>query len=293
MGKRSSTELAFTSHGPCSDHTGAFRKQVPLHVPRFMGAALVSLVLLIGCADPSPVPHRDGNVPRRYADEARRIDADPVNYLRELAERCRTLEQYRLIFHRQERLGGVLQPMERIVALYRREPHSVSFQWEDPQAPYCQAVYVQGRDNDKLLIRERKGILFMPPQDRMLDVEDVVELGRSRQPITAFGLEQLIDRTLAPFDDPELAPVMTITYKGVVHLEPTGRPAHHLHITRPPLPGVQYTQQDFYVDVDTGWPAGTDLWLENGQLDARYLYSDIDTEVSLADWDFELGPCPP
>jgi len=265
-----------------------------MHVLRILLSAALGMIGLVGCGDTVAAPRREVSVENHFARESRRIAADPTGYLRQLARRCETLEQYRLTFHRQERLGLIpaLQPMEEIEAIYRRQPHSVKFLWHDPEDPYCQAVYVQGLNDDKLLIRERKGILFMPPQVRVLDVEIPVQLGRSKNPITAFGLEQLVNRTLAPFDDPALKDVMTITYEGVVPLEPTGRPAHHLRITRPPTPGYRYTQQDFYVDAETGWPAGTDLWLENGQLDARYRYSDVDTNVTLTDEDFELGPCP-
>jgi len=183
--------------------------------------------------------------------------------------------------------------MERITALYRRQPLAVKFRWEDPQAPYCEAVYAQGQNNDKLLIRERRGLLFLPPQVRILNVDDPVKFGRSKNPITAFGLEQLVRRTLAPFDDPKLQNIMTITYEGIVQLDPTGRPAHHLHISRPPTPGYRYTRQDFFVDVETGLPAGTDLWLPNGLLDARYRYADVDLSATLTDADFQLGECTP
>jgi len=262
---------------------------------RFALGLAMGLSVLVGCAGEPGGRAGWSPVASREAGLSREIEADPVDFLRKLHARCATIEQYRLTFYRQERLGLIpkLQPMETIRARYRRHPLSVKFLWENVKDPYCQAVYVEGSNDDKLLIRERRGVLFLPPQVRVLNVEDPVTLGRSKNPITAFGLESMARRTLAPFDDPRLRDVMTIDYEGVVALDPTGRPAHRLHIKRPPMTGYRYTRQDFYVDVETGLPAGTDLWLPNGQLDARYRYADVDTDVAWTDADFELGACPP
>jgi hypothetical protein len=117
-----------------------------------------------------------------------------------------------------------------------------------------------------------------------------VKLGRARNPITDFGLARVTARTLLPFEDPALNEQMTIEYRGLVRLEPQDRPAHHLRIDRPrPVPGIEYTRQDFYVDADTGLPAGTDLYLPAGELGARYRYAEVDFSVQLSDADFELS----
>ncbi|NLX22331.1 MAG: DUF1571 domain-containing protein [Phycisphaerae bacterium] len=227
----------------------------------------------------------------RMAREGERIKADPVAYLRDLKERCAALDQYRLTFYRQERLGFIpkLVAMERIRAAFRKEPFSVKFEWDDETMPYFESVYVAGRHNNQVLVRERHGLFPFPPQVRIIDVDLPVAIGKAKNPITSFGLAQVAARTLAPFEDPALAGVMTIAYEGVSQLEPINRAVHHLRIQRPPTPGYLYTQQDFYVDAETGWPAGTDLWLKNEQLDARYRYGDVRTDVHLTDSDFRLA----
>jgi len=227
----------------------------------------------------------------RFAKEGQRIEADPVAYLRELYDRCDALRQYRLTFYRQERLGTLfksLGAMEEIRAAFRKEPFSVKFDWDDPQGSYYESVYVEGRHDDKLVIRERKGVFPFPPQVRIIDPSLPVQIGKARNPITNFGLARVTRRTLLPFDDAALAKVMTIAYEGVVDLEPMHRPAHHLRIERPPTEGYAYTRQDFYIDAETLLPAGTDLFLKTGQLDARYRYTAIDTDVTLTDADFRL-----
>ena len=245
----------------------------------------------MGCAT-TPVERekRQGNPHDQYTTEGRRIAADPVGYLRELKDRCDRLAQYRLTFYRQERLGIIpsLGNMEEIRAAFRQSPFSVKFNWDDDSMPFFESVYVKGQNNDKMLIRERKGLFPFPPQVRILDVQAPVVFGKAKNPITAFGLSQLASRTLAPFDDPQLAGIMRISYEGLKPIEPTQRLAHHFRIERPPTTGYRYTRQDFYVDAETQLPSGTDLYLKTGELDARYRYADIETDVTLTDEDFRL-----
>lgn len=252
-------------------------------------AAIVGMAMFSGCAQPTAGPER---VAAKRSAEIDAINRDPVGYLRRLHERCDALTQYRLKFYRQERLGLIpsLGEMEEIDASFRKEPFSVKFEWADPKMPYYESVYVAGQNNNKLLVRERRGMLFAPPQLRTVDVDLPVKLGMAKNPITAFGLANIAYRTLAPFEDEKLKKVMTVNCEGVVDLEPTGRPAYHLVIERPPTEGYRYTRQDFYVDVATGWPAGTNLWLKDGQLDARYRYAAVDTDVELSDQDFQVQP---
>jgi len=250
---------------------------------------IVAIVILSGCAQSMTGPERAA---AKRSAEVDAINRDPVGYLRRLYQRCDALEQYRLKFYRQERLGLIpsLGEMEEIDAAFRKEPFSVKFEWADPKMPYFESVYAAGQNDNKLLVRERRGILLAPPQLRAVDVDLPVKLGMAKNPITAFGLANIAYRTLAPFEDEKLKKVMTVNCEGIVDLEPTGQRAYHLVIERPPTKGYRYTRQDFYVDVSTGWPAGTDLWLKDGQLDARYRYAAVNTDVELTDQDFKTKP---
>jgi len=254
---------------------------------------VVMLAVLAGCAAPGDMRHetRIETPDMQYAREGKRIEAAPVTWLRDLKERCDALDQYTLRFHRQERLGLIptLGQVEDIRASYRHKPFSVKFEWPDEKMPYYESVYVTGQNNNKLLVRERHGILMFPPQVRILNLDDPVKLGKAKNPVTAFGLAEITTRTLAPFDDPKLQEIMTIRYQGLVDLDPFHRPAHHLRIERPPTEGYRYTAQDFYVDAETHLPAGTNLWLKNGSLDASYRYSEVNPNVELTNDDFKLS----
>jgi hypothetical protein len=258
----------------------------------------VPAVLFTGCAAPEkapPVaqpPEQIVSPEERYARDGERIAANPVAFLREVAERTSQLGEYRLTFYRQERTGlpPQLGPMEQIQAAFRKEPFSVKFEWADETMPYYESVYVKGENKNQMIVRERKGALpFLPPTIRNIDVMFPVKIGKSKNPITDFGLERIMQRTLLPFETPQIAEVMTIEYKGVVSLQPIERPAHYLRIDRPKVPGLAYTRQDFYIDAETLLPAGTDLYLPGDVLDARYRYADVNTDVDFNNADFRLS----
>jgi hypothetical protein len=222
---------------------------------------------------------------------AQRLAIEPVAALRDIYERCRELDEYTLTFYRQERLGllvAKMQPLEEIHAKYRSDPFSVKFTWDSEEAQLYESTFVEGENLDKLIVRERKGVFPFPPQVRVMDPQFTVQIGKSKNPITFFGLAQMMRRTLEPFDNQETAEIMTVTYEGLTDLEITGQSAHYVKITRPKTPGLDYTRQDFYIDAETQLPAGTDLYLPDGKLDARYRYANVNTDVSLTDADFRM-----
>ena len=229
----------------------------------------------------------------KQARIAHEIMADPVRFMHQVADRVAKLEQYRFIFYRQERLGSIspkLAPMEEIETTFRQRPFSVKFVWDDPATPYFESVYVEGQNDNKLLVRERKGALpLLAPQVRAVDVMFPVKIGKCKNPVTDFGLDRLMQRSLLTFNDPEVARATAIQYKGLIMLEPSHRPAFYLRIDRPKSPNITYTRQDLYFDAQTLLPAGTDVYLPGDVLDGRYRYVDVNTDVQISDADFSIG----
>src|SRR5437773_2722022 len=64
-----------------------------------------------------------------------RPDGDPVAFLEKCLERYDQsgTKGYTCLFLKQERIGGVLQPREKIAAVFREEPHSVLMRWLEGQ----------------------------------------------------------------------------------------------------------------------------------------------------------------
>lgn len=256
-----------------------------------VGAALSCLA---GCAQrgtaPEPVrPIRTELTAAEAEERAEVVRRDPRTYLRTVYLNCTGLAEYTLVFTRQERRGllRTLTPPERIQVWFRRAPFSVRMKWLDEDVKYGESVFVRGQFDDQVRFVTRRWSppLLPPPQVNRVAVNVPAMFGEARRPVTDFGLELLMERTLAAFtaarDDGLLV------YEGVVTHAGTGRRAHRLRLEYNPNKFPVPTQE-LYIDVATDLPLGTVLRLANGQLDASYTYAELDTTVRLTENDFLL-----
>lgn len=256
---------------------------------------LTILCVLTGCAssgptfEPRPGPVR-GILPAEADARAEAVRRDPVAYLHRVAANCRALDQYTLTFTRHERRGLFqrLYGPERIACWFRRSPFSVRMQWLDENVKYGETVFVAGQADNKVRFVTRwwSPPLRPPPAVNRVDLQTPVAFGESKRPLTDFGLERLMERTLAALEQAEGEVV--VRYEGLVQLPDDGPTVHHIHLE---YPAAQYRVpvQELYVDVATDLPAGTVLKLASGDIDAAYFYADLNPAVRLADEDFLLA----
>jgi hypothetical protein len=112
-----------------------------------------------------------------------------------------------------------------------------------------------------------------------------VTWGESKNPVTDFGLERMMERTVASLD--KAGDTVRIAYQGLKQAPLLDRPVHHLRLEYPPQ-DWKTPYHDLYIDSATELPAGTVLSLSDHQLDAAYFYTRLDTNVQLGDADFAL-----
>lgn len=214
------------------------------------------------------------------------VRRDPLAYLHRVAENSAGLRQYTLTLRRQERRGLLprLAPPERIAAWYRCSPLSIRFKWLDDHPRYGESVYVENRAGGQVRFVPRRALPGLEPQVVAVDVNLPVVWGESRYPITEFGLERLMRRTLNSIAE---AGDVRILYQGVTALDGNGRLVHHLRLEYP----HSYSRtpvQELFIDLATDLPAGTVLKLASGATDSVYLYEDVNPDVTLTDEDFLL-----
>lgn len=222
------------------------------------------------------------------------IRRDPVAYLRRVAGRCAKLEQYRVRLVRIERRGlgpfaGLYGP-EHIDAWFRRRPFSVRLLWLDADSPHDQSVYVAGRNDGRVLYRPRRGWLGGRPSVLRASPQTVVNLGQSRVPLTDFGLERLMQRTLEALDHAGGAAV--VRYRGRVQIDDLPRPVQAFEI-RVPAAASDPPVMELYIDPARELPCGAVLRSASGTLEAAYFYRDLCTDVALSDADFTIHDTPP
>ena len=252
-----------------------------------------ALGVAAGCqANTDIEPHRGTVTEVLPADadaRAAAVSADPVAYLNRVTSKCATLEQYTLTFTRYERRGllQVLYGPEHIKCWFRREPFSVRMKWLDENLKYDESTYVAGEEKDQVRFVTRwwSPPLLPPPSVNKVDLKTPVLFGEAQRPMTDFGLEQMMERTLESLE--RAGEDVVITYEGLLQLPENGPTAHFIHLE---YPENQHRApiQEMYIDVRTDLPAGTIIKYPNGRIDAAYYYTDIATDVSLTDEDFLL-----
>ncbi len=263
--------------------------------------ALTGLILIIGgCARPrsqAPLearieakPAPVTNLSAAEADtRADRVRRDPVAYLRDVRAKTAQLGQYTLDFTRYERRGLLarLQGPEHIQCWFRREPFSVRMKWLDESLKYYESSYVAGQDDNKVRFVTRWAVPFLlpPPGVNKVDLQTPVAWGESKRPMTDFGLEQLMERTVTSMQNAN--DNVVVTYEGLFQLPETGATVHEIRLAysdaQHPVP-----IQDLYIDTKTDLPSGTVLKHQDGRIDSAYFYKDVDAQVRLTDADFLL-----
>lgn len=252
-------------------------------------------VLLAGCAaqvrniEPRPGPLA-GVLPADAEARAEAVRRDPLAYLQQVLDNCRELKQYTVLFTRYERRGLFprLYGPEHIQCWFRRQPFSVRMKWLDPNVKHDESTYVEGQENNQVRFVTRRPVplLVPPPGVNKVDLQTPVIWGESKRPLTHFGLERLMERTLESIK--EAGQDVVISYAGLEQLPETGATVHHLHLAYSPT-RYRVPVQELYIDVMTDLPAGTLLKLASGELDAAYFYADLKTDVQLTDEEFLLA----
>ncbi len=254
----------------------------------------VTLAFLSACRSAAPLTAPEPVSVTRFtpaeADaRAEIVRQDPMGYLERVAERCRSLHEYTLTFIRQERRGLLprLSPPEHIQCWFRRQPFSVRMKWLDTDIKYGESAYVEGQRDNKVRFVTRwwSPPLLPPPAVNRVDVQTPVIWGEAKRPMTDFGLERLMDRTLDSLR--RAGDEVVLRYEGLRALPGSDTTVHHIHIEYPaakfPVP-----VQELYIDLETDLPAGTILKYASGEIDAAYFYRDVRTNVRLTDTDFLL-----
>lgn len=259
-----------------------------------MFSIAASLLTIAGCAKPE-VKLPAG--PRIEGHDAaiKRIGGDPVTYFRESLEEAEKLESFRTRFQRQERLGVFkeLKPMEDIVAEHRHRPFSVRFSWQGEDSEYLQCVYVEGKNNNKVALMPRKGVMG-PPKVQNYPASFAVLFQKARNPITDFGPRRMMERVLDRIEKAQKKGGVAIKLLQATEVGPSKEPCYQFELRFPPGDPFACKLQDLYIHMKTNLPVATYLWVPgkvercDATLDASYAYYDLNADVSLTDATFVI-----
>lgn len=248
-----------------------------------------------GCARPH-VDVPSGASVEGYESAAQRIKKEPVAYLYESLSATQRLKSFTTHFQRQERLGLIpqLKEQENIRAEFRDDPFSVRFTWMDDDSEYQQCVFVKGRNDNKVLLVPRKGVLGQPPAVQKYPASYAVLFQKARNPITDFGPRRMMERILDRIEKARKVGDVAIKLVGAAEIGPRKEPCFHLELRYPPKDQFACKLQDLYISIQTHLPVATYLWLPakeertEASLDGMYAYNGLDDGVDHSDGVFVL-----
>lgn len=229
------------------------------------------------------------------------IRADPLAFLRKSLAATRQVPRFTTLFQRQERLGllAELKPVENIRAEYRDTPFSVRFTWLDDDSEYLQCVYIEGRNDNKVLLLQRRGLFGARPKPQPWDPQLSVVFAKSRNPITDFGPRRMMERTIDRIEKAQKVGEVSIRVEGVIPVGPAAEPCFAVELRYPREDPFACKLQDLYIHTQTLLPVGTYLWLPgrpertDRTLDAMYLYNELDAAQPIDDGTFVIDAVPP
>ncbi len=196
------------------------------------------------------------------------------------------VQSYTARFIREERIGDVLRPREEALVKFQR-PGQVYLRWIAGSPKGREILYVDGRDDDKILVHEPSGlarlftIVMAPDSPRVLK--------ESRHPITDVGIGRLVELIVGNARRGLQRGELAVVDHGRV--EAAGRAERLVELVLPRDPGKGYYCYRAQVSIDraTGLVVGALIFDWDDRLVASYAYRDLEVNVNLTAHDFDPG----
>jgi hypothetical protein len=202
---------------------------------------------------------------------------DVVTFLEKCIQRYEQqgIQGYSVTLHKQERIGGKLQPSEEIESYYREKPYSVFMHWLRGQRKAECSLYVEGENGGKMLAKPA-GIagVFVKVVERDVDGEDARQSGRYT--MKEFGLKAAIEKTYRDWKAAKDKGALRVQYLGVRKIKEVGdRLCYVLRRTCTEPEEDNVSEVTVYIDKENGLQVGSVLKDANGKLIGEYMFHDL------------------
>jgi hypothetical protein len=244
--------------------------------------ALARCLPLAAERPPSPYPlplggegRVRGDLPAKVASEPLPAP-DPIAFLEKCLEHYdqQGIRGYRLIFQKQERIGGILQPSEVIEVAFRADPFSVFMRWLRGARIIDKALFVEGENDGKVLVHPT-GLAGLVVSYVARSPDDPAASQVGRYSIKDFGLKNTVERTLRDWKGAKLKGAVA-TYLGIRKVREAGGQVCYCLRQISPVPDAQgVSNATVYIDKKNWFQVGTILKDKRGRLLGDYYYRDI------------------
>ena len=193
------------------------------------------------------------------------------------------VKDYIAVFTRSEVLRGKQRP-EETIALKFREPLQVYMKWLSESGKDREAIFVKGRDGDKVLVHEPGWIsghftVLLPPDGPTI-------MGRSRHPFHDIGIGRVIELITSTFEKANQAGDLEVRDLGSAKED--GRALRVIEGVLPKDPAKKYYCYRAIVTIDEELklPVRVKVYDWNDKLIENYGYKNIQINPGLTDQDF-------
>jgi hypothetical protein len=210
---------------------------------------------------------------------------DPARWLSEAGAALGRVESYTAIFHKQERVDGKLLPEETIYLKFRR-PRMIHMRWVRKPFAGREALYVEGRNDNRLRVRE-SGLLGLIPIN--LDPRGGLAMKGNRHSIVETGIELLIERVGDNVRRGQAAAELEVRSGGEELVY--GRRTVLIEGVFPKSGAARYYchRAALHFDIEKKVPIQVAIYDWDDVLVERYGYEELVLNAGLAEADFAIG----
>lgn len=237
--------------------------------PRLFGAALLLLAgaRLASAADPAPAPPASDS------------------WLTEAEAALAGVDSYTALFHKRERIDGVLLPDEVVRLLFKR-PFKVRLRWTSGPLEGRDVIYAEGWNGNRVKVHE-KGFLGILPLN--LDPRGSLAMKNNRHSITESGLGQLVERIAQNLRRGRAAGELEISERGLETLY--GQKVKVMVGVLPKDPAKKYYchRAILFVDIARRVPIRVQIHDTDDVLVEDYGFEELKLEAGLTDRDLGIA----
>jgi hypothetical protein len=260
------------------------------------GLFCLPLCLLLACSQQQAQTKEklaDVKTPENYkAPDAAAMEKlakdDPVAFLEHCVIRYNSkVKGYRVMFHKKERINGKLKGDEEIEVAFRDKPHSVFMHWVKGAGRAVSALYVEGENGGKMLIRPNGiGGRFVKVAERDPEGEDAKQSGRYT--VKDFGFKNSTLRAIASWKAATKDKALDVEFVGVEKCKLAGNKECWVlkrKYKKPEKDGV--VESTLYFDKETWLQVGSVLRDKDGELIGEYFFKDIELNPKFKGKEFQ------
>jgi len=202
------------------------------------------------------------------------------------------IKDYKAVFSKTELVRGrvVKQVMD---MKFRTKPFSVYFRYRQGNEAGRQAIYVEGKFGNNLVVKEAKGLGAMAGR-LYFKLDDPTVMSENRHPVTNVGIANVLNTALTVWDRESKIETAQVDVKFFPKAKLGDVPCDAVQLTyEKPHPELKFHMVRVYFDKDSklpvkaeryGWPRSA---AEKPPLVEDYTYTNVKINQRLTDADFD------